>query len=249
MSASMRKFGVNAILMEVHLSSLTSKHTPFLCRLAAEGALFEHAHSGSYATVPNRYELLTGRYVRTWNRGWEPLPKNETVASEELGTEGYASMLVLDTPNLLRDGCNYDRGYDAWEWIRSQEGDRYRTSPLHVDLPCSSENLRTNPWDPPKYYVDLDDQGYTGEEVIYPRYGSTNILSTAELHHCRTLNAAEITMVDRWLGKLLQAADDLGLRKSTAIIFISDHRFILGEHGWIDKGTFPLYEVLNHVPC
>ena len=242
--------------------------------------------------MPNRYELLTGRYVCTWTRGWEPLPKNETVLSEALGAEGYASMLVLDTPSLLRDGYNYDRGYDAWEWIRGQEGDRYRTSPLHVDLPCSPEKLRTNPgnpdgtivqylrnvsirhseddyfppqtfsaalrwlkenasrerfflhvdtfdphepWDPPKHYVDLYDPGYTCEEVIYPRYGSTDILSAAELHHCRALYAAEITMVDRWLGKLLQAVDDLGLRKTTAIIFISDHGFVLGEHGWIGK--------------
>lgn len=33
--------------------------------------------------------------------------------SEALGADGYASMLVLDTPNLLRDGYNYDRGYDT----------------------------------------------------------------------------------------------------------------------------------------
>ena len=96
--------------------------------------------------------------------------------------------------------------------------------------------------------MDLYDPGYTGEAVIYPRYGSTDVLSDTELHHCRALYAAEVTMVDRWVGKLLQAVDDLGLRENTAIFFLADHGFVLGEHGWIGKGTFPLYEVLNHVP-
>ena len=281
-------------------------HTPHLDRLAAEGVLFERAHAGSYATVPNRYELLTGRFVCTYTRGWEPLPAHEIVLAQVLGDAGYTSMLILDTPNLLRDGYHFDRGYTAWHWIRGQEGDRYRTAPVHVELPCAPEKLRTNPrypdgsvvgqylrnvadrrseedyfapqtfgaairwleenagrdrfflhvdtfdphepWDPPARYVDLYDPGYTGEAVIYPRYGSTDVLSDAELHHCRALYAAEVTMVDRWVGKLLQAVDDLGLRENTAIFFLADHGFVLGEHGWIGKGTFPLYEVLNHVP-
>ncbi len=281
-------------------------HTPHLDRLAAEGVLFERAHAGSYATVPNRYELLTGRFVCTYTRGWEPLPAHEIVLAQALGDAGYTSMFILDTPNLLRDGYHYDRGYTAWHWIRGQEGDRYRTSPVQVELPCAPEKLRSNPrypdgsvvgqylrnvadrrneedyfapqtfstairwleenagrdrfflhidtfdphepWDPPARYVDLYDPGYTGEAVIYPRYGSTDVLSDAELHHCRALYAAEVTMVDRWVGRLLQAVDDLGLRENTAIFFLADHGFVLGEHGWIGKGTFPLYEVLNHVP-
>ena len=55
-------------------------------------------------------------------------------------------------------------------------------SSLHVDTFDPHE-----PWDPPARYVDLYDPGYTGEAVIYPRYGSTDVLSDAELHHCRAL--------------------------------------------------------------
>ena len=120
-------------------------HTPHLDRLAAEGVLFERAHAGSYATVPNRYELLTGRFVCTYTRGWEPLPAHEIVLAQALGDAGYTSMFILDTPNLLRDGYHYDRGYTAWHWIRGQEGDRYRTSPVQVELPCAPEKLRMNP--------------------------------------------------------------------------------------------------------
>ena len=46
---------------------------------------------------------------------------------------------------------------------------------LHIDTFDPHE-----PWDPPARYVDLYDPGYTGEAVIYPRYGSTDVLSDTE---------------------------------------------------------------------
>jgi arylsulfatase A-like enzyme len=55
-------------------------------------------------------------------------------------------------------------------------------------------------------------------------------------------------MVDRWLGKLLQRVDDLGLRETTAVLFVADHGFFHGEHGWWGKGRAPFYDVLNHIP-
>jgi arylsulfatase A-like enzyme len=282
-------------------SGLGPIQTPNLDRLAAEGTLFERAHTGSYATVPNRYELLTGRYVCTYTRGWEPLPPHEVVLAQVLGQAGYTSMMLVDTPHILKDGFHFDRGFTAWQWFRGQESDRYRTDPIEVTLPCAPHKLRNpdttvvqylrnvsqrrgeedyfapqtlgaairwlegnykrdrfflyvdtfdphEPWDPPSHYVDRYDPGYDGEEVIYPRYGEIDILSEAELRHCRALYAGEVTMVDAWVGRLLEKVDDLGLRDRTAIFFIADHGFMLGEHGWIGKGRCPLYEPLNHVP-
>jgi arylsulfatase A-like enzyme len=71
------------------------------------------------------------------------------------------------------------------------------------------------PWDPPQWYVDLYDPGYQGEEVIYPQYAPCDFLSEAEVKHCRALYAGEVTMVDAWVGKLLNRLDDLGLREDT----------------------------------
>ncbi len=50
--------------------------------------------------------------------------------------------MIVDTPHLIRDQHGYDRGFTGWTWIRGQEGDRYRTAPADVTLPCSSEKLR-----------------------------------------------------------------------------------------------------------
>ncbi len=112
------------------------------------------------------------------------------------------------------------------------------------------------PWDPPQYYTDLYDPGYTGDKVIFPKYGHCDYLSAEELNHCRALYAGEVTLVDRWVGYLLDRAESLGLFENTVIFFYSDHGFYLGEHGYIGKSiitptaqqALPLYPEVARVP-
>lgn len=102
------------------------------------------------------------------------------------------------------------------------------------------------PWDPPQYYVDLYDPGWTGDEIQYPCYGfSLDFMSEAELNHTRALYAAEVTMTDRWLGYFLDTVDLLGLNENTLVLLMSDHGHYFGDHGlqgkpWADLGQ--LYE-------
>ncbi|MGH2354559.1 MAG: sulfatase [Chloroflexota bacterium] len=104
------------------------------------------------------------------------------------------------------------------------------------------------PWDPPRYYTDLYDPGYSGREVISPRYGPSDYLSMAELRHMRALYAGEVTMVDAWFGRLLQKVRDVGCWDNTAIVFISDHGHQLGEHGLTGKVSSGLYPELIDIP-
>jgi len=121
------------------------------------------------------------------------------------------------------------------------------------------------PWDPPQWYVDLYDPSYEGEEVIYPLYAPPKFLTKEELKHVRALYAGEVTLVDKWVGVLLQRIEELGLLDNTAIIFTSDHGFCHGEHNLLGKliirgelGTqegglgmieaAPLYEEICHIP-
>ncbi len=53
------------------------------------------------------------------------------------------------------------------------------------------------PWDPPRWYVDMYDPGYKGEEVIYPAYGSCGYLTEDELSHIRAMYAGEAMLVDK----------------------------------------------------
>jgi arylsulfatase A-like enzyme len=112
------------------------------------------------------------------------------------------------------------------------------------------------PWDPPQADVDRYDPGYEGEKLFYPKYNSTDHYTEPELRHMRALYAGQVTLVDRWIGHLLDRLDRLALWDDTAVIFFSDHGFLLGEHelvgkaGWRSGGLrgWPLYRELVEVP-
>lgn len=139
---------------------------------------------------------------------------------------------------------------DAASWLEKN----HRRQPffLYVDTFDPHE-----PWDPPRSYVEKYDPGYTGEEVIYPRYDRwKEFLTPRELKHCRALYAGEASMVDRWSGHLLGTIDRLGLLDNTLVLFVADHGFYLGEHGYIGKSfirgnkfqSLPLYTQVCRVP-
>ncbi len=104
------------------------------------------------------------------------------------------------------------------------------------------------PWDPPREYVDMYDPGYDGREIISPSYGPSDYLSEDELKHMRALYAGEVTMVDRWLGRFLERARDLGMLDDTLLILTSDHGHQLGEHGLTGKVSRGLWYELMDVP-
>lgn len=282
--------------------------TPHIDAFARKAIVFDRAYSASFPTVPQRRDLLTGRFTATYT-GWAPLSPDETVLAEVLASSGYVSMMVCDCPHILENGYHYDRGFDGFEWIRGQESDRWRTFPEAPEHPCDATKIRNperlqrchrrnvagrryesdtfvartmtaaaqwlednyksdkfllyvdtfdphEPWDAPQWYVDMYDPGYTGQVVDYPLYSYVEFLTEAELKHCRALYAAEVTLVDRWVGMLLQKIEDLGLLKDTMVIFTTDHGFLHGEHGIIGKSLIskdsfsyiPLYEEINHIP-
>ncbi len=103
------------------------------------------------------------------------------------------------------------------------------------------------PWDPPQHYVDLYDPGYEGPDIVWPPYcRPEGVYDEAEMKHIRALYAGEVTMVDRWLGRVLDTIDRLGLRENTAVIVMSDHGYFLGEHNQLNKSG-PLYHEVSHI--
>ena len=50
--------------------------------------------------------------------------------AEILLGNGYATALIADTYHMFKPTMNFTRGMAAWEFIRGQETDNYRTGPL-----------------------------------------------------------------------------------------------------------------------
>lgn len=104
------------------------------------------------------------------------------------------------------------------------------------------------PWDPPKKYVDLYDDDYSGPEPYVPSYGSSDYLTERQLERMRALYAAEVTMVDTWLGRFLDKAEDLRLTENTLFVLLSDHGVMLGEHEVVGKKASAMYTELVNLP-
>ena len=73
-------------------------------------------------------------------------------------------------------------------------------------------------------------------------------LTKRTLRRMRQLYAAEVTMVDVWLGRFLDRLENLGLAENTLLVLVSDHGVLLGERGWVGKKFTEMYEELTHVP-
>jgi uncharacterized sulfatase len=56
-----------------------------------------------------------------------------------------------------------------------------------------------------------------------------------------------ISLMDKYIGKILSRLEDLGLADDTLIVFTTDHGHLYGQHGLIAKGAFH-YEDLLRIP-
>ncbi len=261
-------------------------HTPVLDQFARESAVFERSYVGSFATVPCRHDLIKGRFGSPLH-GWYPLEWAAMTLPKALRENGYVTMLIHDTPHLMNYGYGFDRPFHAWEMIRGNEVDRWRTdhfermelphrerfnSDAHMALYHRSTADRRSeadyqapkvmqavcdwlernarhekfflwvdsfdphePWDPPQHYIDLYDTDYAGPDFYWPRYSDSSLYTEAEIARMRARYAAEITMVDRWIGRVLDTVDRVGLRNNTVIVLMSDHGHYFGEHGQVRK--------------
>jgi len=113
------------------------------------------------------------------------------------------------------------------------------------------------PWDPPSVYdPDLKcpyDPDYKGKDMFLPILGPVEgIYTEPELHHIRMLYAEKVTMVDKWLGYLLDQVRAMGLEDNTLFMLVSDHGEPMGNgehgHGIMRKCRPWPYEELVHAP-
>ena len=97
--------------------------TPNMDRLAAESWVFDRNFAASYATIPHRTDVMTGRYGGPFH-AWMPLRYDVMTLPRVLTDAGYCAQLINDTPHLINGGHNFDWPFNAWTFIRGAEVDR-----------------------------------------------------------------------------------------------------------------------------
>ncbi|WP_158735780.1 sulfatase [Alteribacillus sp. YIM 98480] len=103
------------------------------------------------------------------------------------------------------------------------------------------------PFDLPSEYLDLYDDEYDGPLYMWPKYRK-NASSEKDLAHVRNRYSGLVTMMDKWIGKLLDKMDEQNMWEDTMLIFTTDHGTLLDEHEFMGKNFMPLYNEISHLP-
>ncbi len=109
------------------------------------------------------------------------------------------------------------------------------------------------PFDTPEEYLRRYDPDWDGPmNYIWPPYGvnvvARGMMTEREACHLRARYGAKLTMIDHWLGRVLDQIDAKKLWDDTLVILCTDHGHYLGEKDIWGKPGVPLYETMSHIP-
>ena len=124
----------------------------------------------------------------------------------------------------------------------------FRGQPFALVLDCFDVH---EPWDPPDRYLAryarVKRGGYRPVMPFPTPAGRTSDISAKTLKLAQAMYAAEISLLDAWLGRFLTRLDQLGM-SNTWVAVVSDHGVALGEHGLIGKDSNEMHGELIDVP-
>jgi arylsulfatase A-like enzyme len=168
----------------------------------------------------------------------------------------------LGSPSYGRGHTPYD---DSRGWFRGEEdfpGPRTMVSATRWIEEHSGQCERFllfvdefdphEPFDTPEPWASRYDPSWEGPHLIWPPYVlgglARGVLSEREARQLRACYGAKLSMIDAWLGRLLDALEARGLFEDTAVFVCTDHGHYLGEKDLFGKPACPVYEPLGHTP-
>lgn len=108
------------------------------------------------------------------------------------------------------------------------------------------------PFDTPEPYASMYDPDWDGPHLIWPPYTqgavAKGVLSPEDGKQVRASYGAKLSMIDAWLGRVLDVLDRTGRWDDTAVILCTDHGHFLGEKDIWGKPPVPVYEPLGRIP-
>lgn len=134
----------------------------------------------------------------------------------------------------------------ASTWLRRNH--QYDDFFLHIDCFPPHE-----PLDPPeellkRFYpkgYDVPDEWRGG--WAYDKISNLGF-EPERVKFCQALYAANVILVDRWIGQLLDTMDELKLWDDTLFIFCTDHGTYNGDHGRLGKLQTHEHDAVGHIP-
>lgn len=203
----------------------------------------QHYWEDGGATYHNRYstyELNRGQEGDLWKGVVHAQAAPEQVA-------GHANQTYMRQDAINRSFMKEEQDFPQAKTF--QQGLEF----MYTNADSDSWFLQVETFDPhepffaPQQYRDLYPHDYTGKPFDWPAYRQVQE-SPEEVAHCRYEYAALLSMCDAYLGRVLDAMDELDLWKDTMLIVNTDHGFLLGEHDWWAKVVQPFYNEVARTP-
>jgi arylsulfatase A-like enzyme len=200
----------------------------------------------NYHTDFNAWEYLRGHE----GDPWKTRPDPTWVGTPALpAREGPMHRHYDDSRTYFREELDFPGPKTmqfAANWLRDN-ADSHDRFMLFVD-----EFDPHEPFDTPAPWANRYDEGWQGEQLIWPPYGvgvvEKGILSEREARHVRANYGSKLSMIDHWLGRLLDVLDERELWEDTMVIVCTDHGHYLGERDLFGKPRVMQYEPLGHTP-
>lgn len=232
---------------DVGFNGRTEWATPNLDRLAKGGTVFKRWYTAAVVCAPSRGAMLTGKYTihSGVSRNNDDLPAEEVTIAEALEARGYETALFgkwhhgTPRPGQSTYVHPMDQGFDeffgftdavhAWEKFPTQLWDGRAMKPVsgHADdlfADHAIDFLKRVEKRPFFLYVPFINSHFNieapADELALHRG------KFAEKDVSKPLNAtyaAMVTRLDKNVGRILAALDELELTSSTLVIFTSDH--------------------------
>lgn len=183
----------------------------------------------------------------TWKERWNDLLRNRLRSGRLEDESKTGAAQVIDK---------------TIEWLQTHSEKEFL---LWLDIFCPH-----GPWDLPENYRDyyaadhanqfeIQESGdlalseaHEAKEVItlidVPGGWVGEVISDDELARLRKTYAGAVTLLDAWVGRLLEFLKSSCLDEQTTIIFTSDQGEPLGEHGLVRRPVATVHEELAHTP-
>lgn len=242
---------------DVSYNGRTEWSTPNIDQLAAQGTIYHRWYTGAVICGPSRAALMTGRYSihnGVLGNGSYDLPADEVTIAEALKPHGYvtgcfgkwhAQAKLPGAPSWTHP---LDQGFDeffgytnataAWQKFPKKLWDGRREVPVHgyADTLFTDRaiNFITHHKDEPFFVYLPYIAPHSLQEAPPEEIAEHNHFKEKDpAHPYNAIYAAQVTQMDKEVGRVMKTLDDLHLADNTLVVFSSDHgaTFEFLEHG------------------
>ncbi|MBN1807753.1 MAG: sulfatase-like hydrolase/transferase [Planctomycetes bacterium] len=212
--------------------------------MRARGLDYVHETTGPYATMKCR-SYMTDEWEK---HGLYEAFKNDYRRRKEVGAyAAWASPLPVELfmdSYQGRKAVEFLEGYDREEPFCLFVGfggphDPFDAPGEYAEMYSPDETPAAIPAEePPAWLPDL-----ARERMLQHRVPGLN---PENIKGMRANYYGKISLIDHWVGRILETCENKGMLDDTLVVFWSDHGEMLGDHGRVHKNNF--YEASVRVP-